>query len=148
MSCRCLMVKAFKDKQFEYVKRMNPAKRLDLFELGELSGSSTQAAVQYGVDPYIASFAWQYECRLLGKLSQEELKVVHDLCQSRPIDQVILKFPYSKAQVMRICKIWEKRILIGKEAFRAIMSALEVGAPKGSFTGNLLRMPSCTSRKL
>jgi hypothetical protein len=136
-SCRCLMVKSFKANQRAMVQRLDPALRMKLFERRELTGDSKKAAADCGVHPHTASFAWQEECRRLGNLPQEELRRVYEISQARSVEQVMLKHPYSKAQVIRICRIWQKRVKAGTEALKAILLQLQEFAPIKSLTGDV-----------
>ena len=138
-SCRCQMVKKFKEYFSRQVSRMEPAKRLEIFEIAELTGDSGNAAIQCGVDRYIASFAWQYECRRLETLPDSELRSVFELCQARSQEQVRHKFNYSNAQLIRICRIWKARKKTGRKAFEALAAEFKQHAPEGSPTGDVFQ---------
>ncbi|HMF64700.1 MAG TPA: hypothetical protein VK608_11485, partial [Edaphobacter sp.] len=116
---------------------MNPEERFALFEAGELLGNPSASATQCGVDCYTASFAWQHECKRLASLPAEELEAVYEMSQHLPVEYVMQKYPYTKAEIMRICRIWKARVESAMEAFEALVERFKEYALQGSVTGNI-----------
>jgi hypothetical protein len=127
----------FKQYYQKRIEGMDSDKRLALFEGGELSGRPSEAATQYGVDTYTPSFAWQHECNRLEKLPAEQLEAVHDMSQRLPVEYVMEKYQFSKAQIIRICRIWQARMKSAAKAFEELALFFKEYAPIDSPTGNV-----------
>jgi hypothetical protein len=60
------------------------------------------------------------------------------MCQYRSLDEVSLRFRLSKAELMRICRIWKKRLDQAEETLARITAMFTDMAPVGSPTGSIL----------
>jgi hypothetical protein len=141
-TCKCLRDKCFKDYNLRGVGKLDPDRRREIFEAGELLGSPERAAQHCGVGRVTASFAWQYERKRLEALPEDQLRAVYEMSQTHTTAKVMEQYGYSKAEVIAIGRIWKRRLEAADDARKDLEAELRAKskdyAPKSSITGTIV----------